>query len=149
MKESEIQSTERSNATQKVGIVGIIGNVFLFAIKITIALISKSQAMLADSVNSGTDILSSLMTVIGGKISGTPSDQEHNYGHGKAEYIFSMLISVLTVYLSFKVLIDGIISLVNKNEFEFSIWLIIVAITTIAVKILLYIFAKKIRRKRR
>ena len=104
--------------------------------------------MLADSVNSGTDILSSLMTVIGGKISGTPSDQEHNYGHGKAEYIFSMLISVLTVYLSFKVLIDGIISLVNKNEFEFSIWLIIVAITTIVIKILLYIFAKKIRRKR-
>ena len=55
---------------------------------------------------------------------------------------------MLTVYLSFKVLIDGIISLVNKNEFEFSIWLIIVAITTIVIKILLYIFAKKIRRKR-
>ncbi len=148
MKESEIQSTERSNATKKVGIVGIIGNVFLFAIKITIALISKSQAMLADSVNSGTDILSSLMTVIGGKISGIPSDQDHNYGHGKAEYIFSMLISVITVYLSFKILIDGIISLVNKNEFEFSIWLIIVAITTIVVKFSLYIFAKRIRRKR-
>ena len=102
MKESEIQSTERSNATQKVGIVGIIGNVFLFAIKITIALISKSQAMLADSVNSGTDILSSLMTVIGGKISGTPSDQEHNYGHGKAEYIFSMLIILKPIMKIYK-----------------------------------------------
>lgn len=142
MKESEVKSTERSNATKKVGIVGIVGNIFLFAIKITIALISKSQAMLADSVNSGTDILSSLMTVIGGKISGTPSDQDHNYGHGKAEYIFSMLISVLTVYLSFKVLIDGIMSLVNRHEFEFSIWLIVVAVITIVVKFFLYMFAK-------
>lgn len=137
------ENSKRYDTTKKVGIVGIIGNVFLFAIKITIALITKSQAMLADSVNSGTDILSSLMTVIGGKISGTPSDSDHNYGHGKAEYIFSMLISILTVYLSFKVLIDGVTSLINKTEFEFSIWLIIVSIITILVKFALYIFAKK------
>ena len=90
---SEVELEKRSKETQKVGIIGIVGNVFLFVIKIAIALVSKSNAMLADSINSGTDVLSSLMTFIGGKIAGEPSDDEHNYGHGKAEYIFSELIS--------------------------------------------------------
>lgn len=139
----EKEFSNRSNVTKKVGTVGIAGNTGLFIIKIIVALISKSQAMLADSINSATDILASLMTVIGGKISGAPSDEEHNYGHGKAEYIFSMLISVLTVYLALKVFIDGIMSIINHNEFEFSIWILVVGAITIAVKTCLYIYAKR------
>lgn len=145
MKVQELE--ERSKETKKVGIVGIIGNVFLFIIKITVALISKSNAMLADSINSGTDVLSSLMTLIGGKIAGEPSDEDHNYGHGKAEYIFSLIISLIMGYLALKIAWNGINSLIDGSEFEFSVALIFVCIVTIITKFSLYHYTKKIGKK--
>ena len=89
------ENFNKGRETEKVGLVGIVGNLFLFLIKIFIAVLSKSQALLADSVNSATDILSSIMTYVGGKISQNASDENHNYGYGKAEYVFSLLISVV------------------------------------------------------
>lgn len=135
---------KRGKATMKVGLVGIAGNIMLFVIKIVIALASKSQALLADSVNSATDILSSIMTLIGGKISSEPSDAEHNYGHGKAEYIFSMLISVVMAYLAIKIAYDGTISLIDGAEFVFSYLLVAVCIITIITKLAMYIYVHKI-----
>lgn len=137
----------RGRETEKVGIVGIIGNIFLFVIKIIVSIISKSQSMLADSINSGTDILSSLMTYIGGKISGSAPDDDHNYGHGKAEYVFSLIISLVMAYLAAKIAIDGIVSLVNKNKFTFSIWLVIVCVVTMTTKLVLYIYTNKIGKR--
>lgn len=135
---------KRGKATMKVGLVGIAGNIMLFIIKIVIALASKSQALLADSVNSATDILSSIMTLIGGKISSEPSDAEHNYGHGKAEYIFSMLISVVMAYLAIKIAYDGAISLIDGSEFVFSYLLVAVCVITIITKLIMYIYVHKI-----
>ena len=99
--------TGRSKQTKKIGILGIVGNLFLFIIKIVISMITKSQSMLADSINSATDILSSLMTFVGGKISGNSSDASHNYGYGKAEYVFSLIISLIMGYLAIKISVDG------------------------------------------
>ena len=141
---SDTELEKRSRETKKVGIVGIIGNVFLFIIKIVIALISKSNAMLADSINSGTDVLSSLMTLIGGKIAGEPSDEDHNYGHGKAEYIFSLIISLIMGYLAIKIALNGISSLINETKFEFTYALVIVCIVTIIAKFCLYKYTHKI-----
>ena len=138
---------KRSKETRKVGIVGIIGNLFLFIIKIVVALISKSDSMLADSINSGTDVLSSLMTFIGGKIAGEPSDEKHNYGHGKAEYIFSLIISLVMGYLAVKIVSEGISSLISNRKFEFSIALIFVCLLTIITKVILYYYTSKIGKK--
>ena len=134
----------RGKETMKVGIIGIAGNTVLFIIKILIAIASKSQALFADSINSLTDIFSSLMTLIGGKISSEPSDDEHNYGHGKAEYIFSMLISVVMAYLALKIAFDGTVSLIESAEFVFSYMLVTVCAITIIVKFVLYIYVHKI-----
>ncbi len=142
MNEEELE--KRSSETKKVGMIGIIGNVFLFIIKIIVALASKSNAMLADSINSGTDVLSSLMTLIGGKIAGEPSDSDHNYGHGKAEYIFSLIISLIMGYLAIKIAWNGVNSLLDKAEFDFSYALIIVCVITIATKFSLYLYTNKI-----
>lgn len=135
---------DRSKQTKRVGIIGIIGNLFLFVIKIFISLLTKSQSMLADSINSATDILSSLMTFIGGKISGNSSDANHNYGYGKAEYVFSLIISLIMGYLAIKISIDGVSSLVNGNEFTFSYGLIAVCLMTIFIKFFMYMYTNKI-----
>ena len=129
------------------GLAGIFGNIFLLLIKGTIGFFTKSQSMIADSVNSASDIIASLMTFIGNKISSEPKDNDHNFGHGKAEYIFSLIISITMIVVSFKLLIDSILTLINKSHFTFSWALIIVCILTIITKFILYIYTKKLYKK--
>ena len=103
--------------------------------------------MIADSVNSASDIIASLMTFIGNKISSEPKDKDHNFGHGKAEYIFSLFISITMILVSLKLLTDSTITLINKIYFEFSWFLILVCIITIAIKLILYLYTKKLFKK--
>ena len=133
--------------TKKVGIIGIVGNIFLLCIKCIIAILSKSQAMLADSINSATDVFSSIMTLVGGKISNEPSDEDHNYGHGKAEYIFSFIISMIAIALAAKIFWNGIDSFIHGNQFIFSVPLVIVCIITILTKLMMYLYTNKIYKK--
>ncbi|MCI8671285.1 MAG: cation transporter [Bacilli bacterium] len=137
----------RYESTKKVGFYGIIGNIFLLIIKFSVAFISHSQALIADAINSAGDIFSSLMTYIGNKIACTPSDDNHNFGHGKAEYIFSMLISVFMLFIASKILLDSFVSIITKKEFIFSYYLILVCIITILVKLTLYLYCKKLYKK--
>lgn len=74
---------DRYKTTKIAGILGIIGNVFLLIIKAIVGFLSNSQAMIADSVNSASDIFASLMTFIGNKIASKPQDDDHNFGHRK------------------------------------------------------------------
>lgn len=132
---------------KKAGLLGIVGNIFLLIIKGTIGFITKSQSMIADSVNSASDILASLMTFIGNKISSEPKDNDHNFGHGKAEYLFSLFISITMIVVSVKLFIDSVLSLVTKAEFTFSWALIIICILTIITKFALYLYTRKLYMK--
>ena len=137
----------RFESTKKAGILGIIGNIFLLIIKAIVGFVSKSQAMIADSINSAGDIFASLMTFIGNKIASIPSDEDHNLGHGKAEYIYSLLISIAMGLMSISVCKNSVLSLINKNTYKFNIWLIIVCLITIITKLILYLIyslAKKL-----
>lgn len=133
---------KKFNDIKKAGLAGIFGNIFLLIIKGVIGFITHSQAMIADSFNSASDIIASLMTFIGNKISSEPKDNDHNFGHGKAEYIFSLFISITMILVSIKLFIDSIISLVQKAHFDFSWGLIIVCILTIITKFCLYLYTK-------
>ena len=133
--------------TKKAGIYGIIGNIFLLIIKAIIGFISKSQAMIADSVNSAGDIFASLMTFIGNKIASAPKDEDHNLGHGKAEYIFSMFISISMILVSAKLLYDSVITLIYGSELNFSWFLVGVCILTIIIKLVLYFYTKNACKK--
>lgn len=138
---------KKFNDIKKAGLAGIFGNIFLLLIKASIGFITHSQAMIADSVNSASDIIASLMTFIGNKISSEPKDKDHNFGHGKAEYIFSLFISITMILVSLKLLTDSTITLINKIYFEFSWFLILVCIITIAIKLILYLYTKKLFKK--
>ena len=103
--------------------------------------------MIADSVNSASDILASLMTFIGNKISSEPKDKDHNFGHGKAEYLFSLFISITMIVVSIKLFLDSILSLINNSHFTFSWALIVICILTIIIKFALFIYTKKLYKK--
>lgn len=138
---------KRFKAAKKASVLGILGNLFLFLIKIGVAIISSSQAMIADAMNSASDILSSVMTYIGNKVASVGADDDHNLGHGKAEYVYSMLISITMIVLGGKILIDSFLSLITPSQVNFSIWLIVVCLVTIVVKLLLYIYTNKLGKK--
>ena len=138
---------EKFLITKRAGIFGIIGNIFLLIIKASIGFISKSQAMIADSVNSAGDIFASLMTFIGNRIASAPQDEDHNLGHGKAEYIFSMFISIAMIIVSAKLLFDSIVSLISGEKLIFSWFLIIACIITIITKLSLYLYTYSANKK--
>ena len=131
---------DRFESTKRAGLFGILANIFLLIIKGFIGLICNSQAMIADAVNSASDIFASLMTFIGNKIASEPQDDSHNLGHGKAEYIFSLFISISMIIVSIKLLYNSILSLITGSYINFSFILVIVCIITIIVKILLFIY---------
>ncbi len=128
-------------------VLGMIGNIFLLIIKGIIGLITKSQAMLADSFNSAGDIFSSLMTFIGNKVASKPSDDDHNLGHGKAEYIYSLLISISMILMGLVIFSDSIRAIIYHKKYIYSFWLIIVCIITIGVKLFLYLYTHKLSKK--
>ena len=138
---------DRAKQTKNAGIYGIIGNIFLLIIKAIVGFVSKSQAMIADSINSAGDIFASLMTFIGNKIASEPNDEDHNFGHGKAEYIFSMFISISMVLVSAKLLYDSVLTLIFGSELIFSWFLVAVCIITIITKLILFIYVKAIYKK--
>lgn len=137
----------REKNIKNAGILGIVGNLFLLIIKGTVGFITHSQAMIADAANSAGDIFASLMTFIGNKIASAPQDDDHNFGHGKAEYIFSLFISLSMIGISLKLLYNSLISLIYGYKFEFSWFLVIVCVVTILVKLCLFLYTKFLSRK--
>lgn len=132
---------------KKASILGVIGNIILLIIKGVIGFISGSQAMIADAFNSAGDVFSSLMTFIGNRIASKPSDDDHNLGHGKAEYIYSMFISITMMLMTFEVLKSSIKTLISGEKFTFSIWLIVVCMVTIIIKFSLFLYTSRLARK--
>ena len=137
----------RFKLVKLASILGIIGNLILLIIKGIIGFITQSQSMIADFFNSFGDILSSLMTFIGNKVASIPSDDDHNLGHGKAEYIYSMLISIIMILIGLLVFKNSLVHLINKSKYSFSIWLLVVCVITILIKLFLFIYTYKISKK--
>lgn len=138
---------ERFEETKKASLFGVIGNIFLFVIKLIISIITHSQAMIADTCNSGSDIFNSFMTYIGNRIASKDADDDHNLGHGKAEYLYSMFISITMVFLGLKIVYDSVLGIFIKDNYVFNFWLIIVCIITIIVKFFLFLYTNKVAKK--
>lgn len=138
---------ERNKHINRVAVAGIIGNVILLVSKLTVGFSAKSQTMIADGLNSAGDVFSSLMTLIGNRLSAQPGDEDHPYGHGKAEYVFSLIISLSLLLVAFSIFQRGINALSSKSSFVYSHWLVVVALLTILLKVLLYLYAQKIGKR--
>lgn len=132
---------------KKVGILGIVVNIFLLCIKFAGGVIFKSQGLIADAVNSFGDVFASSFTYIGGVISSKPEDKCHDFGHSKAEYVATFLIGIFMIIAGANTIYKGYESIVNKEAFIFSPLLIAVPIVTIAVKALLYFYTNNLGKK--
>ena len=130
------------------GVVGIIANTVLFIVKIAIGLLFGSISVIADSLNNLSDAGSSVLTVVGYTMSGKPADKDHPYGHARMEYLCSLFISVIVMFLGVEMLTSSIDKIVNKQQTEeFGITAIIIIASTIAVKVLIALFYGKLGKR--
>ncbi|MDU4884891.1 cation diffusion facilitator family transporter [Clostridium sp.] len=125
----------RYDESNKVTIISILLNIGLTILKILSGILGNSAAIIADGVHSASDIITSVGVLIGNKISRKPRDDEHQYGHEKAEGLISFTLATVLIGISFKIGYDGFKELINVNNILVPNALpLIVALISIAVK---------------
>jgi cation diffusion facilitator family transporter len=125
-------------------IVGMICNILLFGIKITVGLFINSISVTADAFNNLSDAASSIISFIGVKLAGKPADKEHPFGHGRFEYIAAMAVSFLILQVGFSLLQKSFAKILKPQSVTFSPALIGVLVVSILVKVWLMWFNKKL-----
>ena len=125
------------------GIVGIITNIILCAIKIFAGVISSSLSIVADGINNLSDAASSVVTMIGFKLSSTPADEEHPFGHERIEYISGMIVAIIIILVGCLLLKQSIEKIINPSDIEASLVTYIILSVSILAKLWQSIFYRK------
>lgn len=126
-------------------LVGIFCNILLCLIKITAGLIAKSMSIIADGLNNLSDTGSSVITMIGFRLSGKPADKDHPYGHGRMEYMSAFIVSVLIIIVGFELALSSVKSLVFGDKApRYTVLSIIILAVSVFVKLWMYLFNRKL-----
>ena len=123
------------------GWISVAANILLFGLKFWAGIVSNSIAIIADAWHTLSDSISSVIVLIGVKISRKPADKEHPFGHGRAELIASVVIGVLLALIGFEFVLKGIEKIRNKEDATYGTIAIIVTIISIVIKELLAQYA--------
>ena len=125
----------RYDETNKVTIISILLNIGLTMLKILAGILGNSTAIIADGLHSASDIITSIGILIGNKISRKPRDDEHQYGHEKAESLVSFTLAAVLIGIALKIGYDGFKELININNILVpNVLPLVVALISIAVK---------------
>ncbi len=137
----------RENYGKLAGIVGIATNLILFLFKIIAGTLSGSISIIADAVNNLSDSGSSIITLIGFKISGKPADAKHPYGHARMEYISGLIVSFIIMFLGFELARSSVEKIIHPKTPQFS-WLVaVILLVSILMKLWQCLFYRKIGRR--
>ena len=129
------------------GIVGIVTNLILFIIKLSVGLFSNSVSILADAFNNLSDAASSIITIIGFKMANKPADAEHPFGHGRIEYITAMIVSFMVMLVGLQFVKTSFQKIINPTLVTFELWPFILLLISIGFKFWLSKFNKSIGNK--
>ncbi len=126
----------------KTSIVGIITNVFLAAFKAAIGLLSNSIAVTLDAVNNLSDALSSVITIVGTKLAGKEPDKKHPMGHGRIEYLSSMIVAAIVLYAGITSLTESVKKIIHPEKPDYATVSLIIIAVAIVVKLILGKYVK-------
>lgn len=117
------------------GVVGLVSNLLLFAAKLLVGLLTGSIAVTADAINNLSDCGSSVITLVGFKLSGQPADEKHPWGHARFEYISGLVISIIIIFIGLEFFVSAVQRIVNPQPVSFSAVSIVVLSASILVKL--------------
>lgn len=139
--------TVRKNYGFFSSITGIVCNIFLFILKYALGVISGSVSVISDAFNNLSDSGSCLITLIGYKMAAKPADKDHPFGHGRLEYIFSMLIAAIVIVVGIELFGTSVDKIRNSQEIRFD-WIVLAALAaSVFVKLWLFYFNRVLGRK--
>ncbi len=126
------------------GVTGIVCNVLLFFIKYIMGSMANSIAILSDAFNNLSDSASCVVTMFGFKIAAKPADKGHPFGHGRMEYLMSLVIAALILLVGLELLGDSFGKVLNPEPVEFQ-WIILISLLfSIAIKLWMCLFNRKL-----
>jgi len=129
------------------GVVGILMNFLLFGFKLAIGLLTSSIAVMADAFNNLSDMASSIVTIIGFKLSSVPPDEEHPFGHGRLEYISALVVAFMVMLVGVQFIKSSFERILNPVPIKFEIIPFIILLISILIKIWLSRFNNFIGKK--
>ncbi|MCR5218461.1 cation diffusion facilitator family transporter [Treponema sp.] len=131
----------------RTSIVGVLVNIALSVFKAVAGLMSHSIAIVLDSVNNLSDALSSVITIIGTKLASKPADKKHPFGHGRIEYLTSMIIAVIILYAGIASFGEAVKKIVKPVLPDYEKVVLIIVAVSVVVKILLGLYFKRTGKK--
>ncbi len=129
------------------GVTGIILNLCLFIGKLLAGIFSGSISVVADALNNLSDAGSSIVNMVGFKIANTPPDREHPFGHGRAEYISGLLISLIIILMGFELIQSSFEKIFEPQTPNISLFTFIILFISVIVKLWLFMFNRKLGKK--
>ncbi|MBE6860815.1 MAG: cation transporter [Ruminococcus sp.] len=127
--------------------VGIFCNIILFIAKYIVGTLSNSISIISDAFNNLSDSASCIITLFGYKISSKPADKDHPFGHGRMEYLTSLIISAIIVFVGLELFKGSLQKLLNPEEVKFSIAALVSLIISIGIKLWLSLFNTTLGKK--
>lgn len=133
----------RNSIVVKTSIIGITLNILLVIIKTIIGFAVNSIAIITDAVNNLTDALSSIITIIGTKLASKEPDASHPLGHGRIEYLSSMVIALFVMFAGFGAFFESFKKILSGDVPSYNISTVIILIFAILVKVFIFIYYKR------
>lgn len=127
--------------------VAILCNLFLFAAKFVLGLLSNSIAITADAFNNLSDVGSGVVTFVGFKAAAMPADEDHPFGHGRIEYLSGLVITFFVLIVGIDVVKSAAAKILDPEPVEFSVFVIVGLLLSILVKLWMGAFNRKLDRK--
>lgn len=129
-------------------VIGILSNLLLCVLKITIGIISGSISIAADGLNNLSDMGSSVITMIGFKMANKPADSDHPFGHGRMEYMSAFIVAILIILVGFELFKSSVSSLIGGDPSpRYSLVAVIILGFSILIKLWMFAFNRKIGKK--
>ena len=131
---------DRQKLIVRTSVIGILANVFLAGFKAAVGLLSNSISVVLDAVNNLSDALSSVITIIGAKLSTKPADKKHPLGYGRVEYLSALVIGIIVLYAGITAMIESVKKIITPEIPDYSPVALIIIAVAVLVKILLGTF---------
>ncbi len=134
----------RAKVGKLSGIVGIICNLILFVGKLIVGIVSGSVSITADAMNNLSDASSSVVTLLGFKLAEKPADADHPYGHARFEYLSGLAVAAMIIVIGFELAKSSVEKIISPAAVAVSVPLVAVLIGSIAIKLWLSLFNRKL-----
>ncbi len=129
------------------GLVGIVLNVLLCALKLFAGLLSGSIAITADALNNLSDAGSSVVSLLGFHLAAQEPDRDHPFGHGRMEYISGLIVAMLIILMGFELLKSSVEKIIRPEAVDFHPVILLILALSIAVKLYMCAYNRRLGQK--